>query len=146
MWGRANKSKACTLRFVEALNAHDLGGLAALMTEDFSYIDSWREGVEGREKVLVGLERLFGSDPEFGVTVEQITYRAPNVLMAGRITSAQFGDKRRAVWRISCDGERLSQWQSWADGGPPPMSRALSPREARDMSHRAEERPDIGGD
>lgn len=146
MWGRANKTKACTQRFVEALNSHDLDAMAALMTEDFCYIDSWREGVEGREAVLAGLSSLFEGDPGFCIEVEQITYRTPHVLMSGRITSARFGDNRRAVWRVTCDGERLSQWQSWADGGPPPMSRALNPREARDMSHRSVDRPRFGRD
>ncbi len=145
MWGKAKKSKDCAQRFVAALNAHDIDAMAALMSEDFCYIDSWREGVEGRDKVLAGLRLVFERDPAFGVSVEGISYQAPHVLMAGRITSKQFGDRRRAVWRVETDGEHLSLWQSWADGGPPPMTRSLTPHDAVDMSHRSLDRPRLDG-
>ena len=50
LWGRGQKCKALAGRFVAALNAHDTDALSALVTEDFTYIDSWREGVTGRER------------------------------------------------------------------------------------------------
>jgi hypothetical protein len=142
MWGRGNKAKAIARRFVTALNAHDSDGLEALMSEDFAYIDSWREGVVGRDKVIAAVRGLFAVDPVFGVEVERMSYRDPHVLMSGLITSKQFGEGRRAVWRAKCDGDRLSEWQSWAEGGPPPMSRALAPGEARDLSDRATDKPE----
>lgn len=143
-WGRAYKDKALVARFVEALNAHDADALESLIADDFAYIDSWREGIVGRETVMAALRPLLASDPQFGVDVEKVSYRAPHVLMSGKVNSAQFGEGRRAVWRVLCRGGLVAEWQSWAEGGPPPMSRALAPGEARDMSHRATDRPDIG--
>lgn len=143
-WGRGHREKALVRRFVAALNAHDVGALEAMMVADFAYIDSWREGVEGRETVLAAVRLLFETDPRFGVEVEQMSYQAPFVRMSGRITSARFGEGRRAVWQAVCDGKRLSSWQSWAEGGPPPMTRALAPEYARDMSGRASDQPELG--
>ena len=142
MWGRSRRDKATAERFVAAVNAHDLDALAGLMTDDFAYIDSWREGIVGRDNVLAAVRVLFATDPGFGIEVERKSYREPHVLMSGRITSAQFADKRRAVWRALCDGDRLAEWQSWAEGGPPPMSRMLAPDDARDLSDRATDPPD----
>ncbi len=144
VWGRSRRDKATAERFVAAVNAHDLDGLAALTTDDFAYIDSWREGIVGRDKVLAAVSVLFAADPAFGIEVERMSFRSPHVLMSGKITSAQWGEGQRAVWRALCEGDRLAEWQSWAEGGPPPMSRSLAPDEARDMSHRATERPDTG--
>lgn len=140
--GRAYKHKALVARFVEAINAHDAEALEPMMTEDFAYIDSWREGVVGREPVIAGIRVLFASDPEFGVSVEKTSYRAPHVLMSGTVSSARFGESRRAVWRVRCEGDRVAEWQSWAEGGPPPMSRMLAPQAARDLSERATDKPD----
>jgi ketosteroid isomerase-like protein len=143
LWGRGQKCKALAGRFVAALNAHDTDALSALVTEDFTYIDSWREGVSGRDLVLHAIKPLFDSDPEFGVEVEKVSYRAPHVLMSGKVNSARFGSGRRAVWRVRCEGDQVAEWQSWAEGGPPPMTRALAPKEARDLSDRAGDLPDI---
>lgn len=141
-WGRAYKEKALVARFAAAINAHDASALESMMTEDFAYIDSWREGVVGRDRVLTAIRKLFASDPEFGVFIEKSSYRAPHVLMSGTVSSIQFGENRRAVWRVLCQGDRVAEWQSWAEGGPPPMSRMLAPEATRDLSHRAGEKPD----
>ena len=141
LWGRSRKEKEVARRFVAAVNAHDIEALGSLITDDFAYIDSWREGVVGRDKVLAAVSVLFANDPHFGLDVERASFRDPHVLMSGTVRSVQFGDKRRAVWRARCDGDRLAEWQSWAEGRPPPMSRTLSPGDVRDMSDRAQDRP-----
>lgn len=143
VWGRSRRDKATAQRFVEAVNAHDLNALGQLMTDDFAYIDSWREGIVGRDKALAAVGVLFATDPEFGIDVERSSFRDPHVLMSGTVSSIQFGDKRRAVWRALCEGNCLAEWQSWAEGGPPPMSRTLAPDAARDLSDRAADKPDI---
>lgn len=141
LWDRTSKHKALVARFVAAINAHDADALYALMTEDFAYIDSWREGVVGRDVVVAAIRALFASDPQFGVSIEKTSYRSPYVLMSGTVNSKQLGESRRAVWRVLCRGNRVAEWQSWAEGGPPPMSRMLAPEAARDLSDRATPKP-----
>lgn len=142
-WGRVNRAKAVVQRFLDALEARDLDSLALLLTEDFTYIDSWREGVTGRDRVLSALATLFEMDPDFGIEVDRMDWRDPHVLMTGRVNSRSFGMGRRAVWQVLvCDG-RVAQYQAWAEGGPPPMSRMLAPDHAKDMGARADERPTI---
>jgi ketosteroid isomerase-like protein len=142
LWGRGQKCKALAGRFVAALNAHDADALSALVTEDFTYIDSWREGVTGRERVLEGARLLFASDPEFRIEVESISYSEPFALMRGWVNSAnpEVG-RRRAVWRARCEGGLIAEWQAWAEGAPPPLNRTFSPQATVDMSDRAPEAP-----
>jgi ketosteroid isomerase-like protein len=142
LWGRGQKCKALAGRFVAALNAHDADALSALVTEDFTYIDSWREGVTGRERVLEGARQLFASDPEFRIEVESISYSEPFALMRGWVNSAnpEVG-RRRAVWRARCEGGLIAEWQAWAEGAPPPLNRTFSPQATVDMSDRAPEAP-----
>ena len=140
--GRSQKSKALVARFVAATNAHDAEAMRALVSEDFTYIDSWREGVTGRDKVILGAERLFEADPGFNIEVESVSFSDPFVLMRGWANSSvpAFG-RRRAVWRARCEDGRVCEWQSWAEGGPPAMNRTYSPEATEDMSDRASAPP-----
>lgn len=142
LWGRSRRNKALVGRFVAALNAHDVQTIESLLTEDFTYIDSWREGVRGRDKVMAALRTLIATDPDFGIEVDKMDWRDPHVLMTGRANSRRFGMGRRAVWQVLVRDGLLAEYQAWAEGGPPPMSRMLSPQHATDMSDRASNKPE----
>ena len=90
LWGRSRRGKALVEQFVAALNAHDVTALEGMMSDDFTYIDSWREGVTGRDKVLAALRMLFAADTDFGIEVDRYDWRDPHVLMTGRVNSRQF--------------------------------------------------------
>ncbi len=145
LWGRSRREKALVERFVAALNAHDADALEALLTDDFTYIDSWREGITGRARVMAALRSLIMIDPDFGIEVDRMDWREPHVLMTGRVNSRQFGPGRRAVWQVTVRDGKIAEYQAWAEGGPPPMSRMLSPDHATSMAHRAAEKPSLVG-
>ena len=112
------------------------------MAEDFIYIDSWREGISGRAKVMAGLKSLLAIDPDFGIAVDRFDWRDPHVLMTGQVNSREFGS-RRAVWQVTVRDGLVALYQAWAEGGPPPLSRILAPGEVSDMAARAAERPEL---
>lgn len=141
--GRTRREKALVERFVAALNAHDADAIEPLLTEDFTYIDSWREGVTGRDRVMAALRSLLVIDPGFRIEVDRMDWREPHVLMTGRVHSRQFGPDRRAVWQVLVREGLIAEYQAWAEGGPPPMSRMLSPEYARSMADRAAEKPEL---
>ena len=142
LWGRGRKCKSLAARFVAAVNAHDTGAMNGLITDDFTYIDSWREGLVGREVVMQAVERVFALDPGFRIDVESSSFSDPFVLMRGWANSANpdFG-RRRSVWRARCDDGLIGEWQSWAEGGPPAMTRTYAPEDKTDLSDRASEHP-----
>ena len=144
LWGRSRRDKVVVERFVAALNAHDADALENMAAEDFTYIDSWREGVRGRNKVMAAFRSLIAIDPGFGIEIDKIDWRDPHVLMSGRVNSQQFGSGRRAVWQVRVRDGLVAEFQAWAEGGPPPMSRMLAPTQAQDMSGRAAEKPEVG--
>ncbi|ANY20282.1 SnoaL-like domain protein [Tsuneonella dongtanensis] len=138
LWGRGRKSKTLVTRFVAATNAHDVETMRTMVTDDYTYIDSWHEGVSGREAVMDGAQRLFDADPGFRIDVETISYSEPFVLLRGWANSsvAEFG-RRRAVWRARCENGLIAEWQSWAEGGPPAFNRRYSAGPVMDMSQQA---------
>ena len=143
LWGRGRKCKALAARFVAAVNAHDADALAPLLTEDFVNIDSWREGVIGRETAIAGARMLFAADPGLRLDVETMSFSDPYVLMRGWVESANLAvGRRRAVWRARCEGGLIAEWQAWAEGSPPPLNRTFNPQATIDMSDRAPGVPD----
>lgn len=142
-WGRSRREKALVERYVAAINAHDADAVESMLTEDFTYIDSWREGVTGRDKVMAGFRALLAIDPDFSIEVDRMDWREPHVLMTGRVNSRQFGLNRRAVWQVRVRDGKIAEYQAWAEGGPPPMSRMLAPEHARSMADRAAEKPEL---
>jgi ketosteroid isomerase-like protein len=144
VWGRGRKCKALAARFVAAVNAHDAGALANVITDDFTIIDSWREGVVGRENAMAGARIMFASDPGLRLDVEAVSYADPYVLMRGWVQSAHADvGRRRAVWRARCEDGRIAEWQAWAEGSPPHFSRTYSPETTVDLSDRAADVPDM---
>ncbi len=142
LWSRGRKCKALVARFVAAANAHDADAMAGLVTADFAYIDSWREGVTGRDKVIAGARVMFAADPGFRIEVESMSFSDPFVLMRGWVESSLPAvGRRRAVWRARCEDGLIAEWQAWAEGGPPRMSRTFSPSAVQDFSNRAPEHP-----
>ncbi|MGX7952149.1 nuclear transport factor 2 family protein [Tsuneonella sp. HG249] len=129
-------------RFVAAVNAHDADALRGLVTEDFTSIDSWREGIVGRETAIAGARMLFAADPGLRLEVETTSFSDPYVLMRGWVESAnpEVG-RRRAVWRARCEDGLIAEWQAWAEGRPPRLNRAFNPEATIDMSERAPEKP-----
>mgnify|MGYP000554203612 CR=1 FL=1 len=142
-WGRSRREKALVERYVAAINAHDADAIEAMLTEDFTYIDSWREGVTGRDKVMAAFRSLLTIDPGFGIEVDRMDWRDPHVLMTGRVNSRQFGPNRRAVWQVLVRDGKIAEYQAWAEGGPPPMSRMLAPEHTRSMADRASDKPEL---
>lgn len=143
LWGRSRRNRALVERYVAAINAHDADAIESMLTEDFTYIDSWREGVTGRDKVMAAFRSLMQIDPDFGIEVDRMDWREPHMLMTGRVNSRQFGPNRRAVWQVLVRDGKIAEYQAWAEGGPPPMSRMLAPEYARSMADRAAAKPEL---
>ena len=145
-WGRSRRALAVAESFVSAVNGRDAAALAALTTDDFTYVDSWREGVSGREKAAAAFAALAAADPDFCIEVDQMDWREPHVLMTGRVNSGKFGIGRRAVWQVLVVDGKVAEFQAWAEGGPPPLARMLTPDDVEDMGEGAPAKSELGGE
>jgi ketosteroid isomerase-like protein len=114
-------------RFVERINAGDVGGLVALMTEDHRFIDSLGEEVVGREKMRHGWAAYFRMVPDYRIEVREIFHRGQVVVLIGvaRGTYSRGGTLRAenawqtpAAWRAVVRGDRIAEWQVYADNEP----------------------------
>ena len=113
-------NKGTILAFIERINAHDVDGLAELMTEDHQFIDAHGNEVIGREKMSAGWRGYFDLFPVYSIEVKQIFEDGDNFALFG-LASGWFKGKREASWRLPAawraivKSSRVNLWQVYAD-------------------------------
>src|SRR5437868_3664906 len=96
-------------RFVEAINAHDVDAVCALMTEDHRFIDSLGEAFVGRDVMRAGWMHYFGMVPDYTICVDESFQSGPAVALFGSTSGTYSPDgslrpenrwSTPAAWRV----------------------------------------------
>jgi ketosteroid isomerase-like protein len=117
-------------QFVAAINAHDVAGIASLITLDHRFIDSLGAVVEGRDAMREGWKSYFTMVPDYKLDIHRSFIaeddNAEAVLVA--VASGSYwskGIKRpnsswstpAALRAVIRDGQ-IAEWQVYADNEP----------------------------
>jgi len=114
-------------RFVERINAHDLDGLAALLTPDHRFIDSLGVESGGRQTLREGWHQYFRMVPDYRVEVVRAFVDEPEVILVGAARGTYTTDGQLdpsnawstpGVWRARIRDELVAEWQVYADNEP----------------------------
>src|SRR5713226_2865127 len=68
----AMSNKQAILAFIDRINAHDVQGLAALMSDDHTFVDAHGNQVCGREKMTAGWRGYFEWFPDYWIEVTDV--------------------------------------------------------------------------
>src|SRR5438046_8366350 len=69
--------------FIRGINAHDVSGLAGLMSEDHVFIDAHGNEVRGKEQMIAGWRGYFEWFPDYYIEVNDIFENGDAVAMFG---------------------------------------------------------------
>ena len=115
------------LRFVDLINAHDVLGLTALMTEDHVFTDSQGARVVGRIPLRDSWEKYFRLVPDYQMEIFEYFVEGQIVVFLGTAsgtyaakgirTTATFWEIP-AAWRAEIIGNSIASWQVFADNEP----------------------------
>jgi ketosteroid isomerase-like protein len=113
-----------TAAFIRAINARDLTAMAALMTDDHTFIDSGGTTVTGRDEILRGWPGYWAMFPDYRIAVNDVLQDGSLVAIFGS-WAATYAGKRRAVpanavgspaaWKAIVEDGRIKTWQVYAD-------------------------------
>lgn len=113
--------------FVNRINAHDVGGLVALMTEDHQFTDSLGQIGYGRETMRAGWIGYFAMVPDYRLMAEEWLSDGPVIVLlgtAGGTYSPDGSPNLTLAWKTpgACravvrDG-LVAEWQVYADNEP----------------------------
>jgi uncharacterized protein (TIGR02246 family) len=114
-------------QWVQAINAHDAGGLAELMTEDHEFTDGLGARVVGRAAMVEGWVAYFSQVPDYLIEIEDQLVSGDVVGLFGWAsgTCAVEGNlpaanrwRIPAAWRALARQGRIARWQVFCDNQP----------------------------
>ena len=108
------------LAFIDRINAHDVDGLADLMSDDHTFIDAHSNQVSGKEQMTAGWRGYFEWFPDYFIEVTDVFENGEMFGMFG-FAGGSFKGNADASWRLPAawkaivrDG-RVAVWQVIAD-------------------------------
>lgn len=115
------------LRFVAAINAHDIADVASLITDDYRFVDSLGAVMSGAAKLREGWQAYFKTVPDYRIDVRETFYKQEVVVLLGTARGTYTPDgtlrlvdlwETPAAWRAVVRGDRVAEWQVYADNEP----------------------------
>ena len=112
------------LAFMDRINAADVEGLCALMTEDHLFVDGLGNRVHGREAMRKGWAGYFRMFPDYRVSHEEIFSHGDVVAAFGTAEGTYAVDGKLlkenhwsvpAAWRAVVHNGLIAEWQVYAD-------------------------------
>lgn len=113
--------------FLGRINAHDVDGLCALMTEDHVFVDSDGTRVASRETMGTGWTTYFQWFPDYRISPEEILNGGRVVAVFGTARGTYAGNGRQeerqpwqipAAWKAVVRRGRVAEWHVYANVEP----------------------------
>lgn len=115
------------LAFMDRINAADVDGLCALMTEDHVFLDALGNAMRGREVMRKGWQGYFAWFPDYKISHEEILQRGSLVAAFGAAEGTFAVDgkmpkenhwKAPAAWMAVVRDGLIAEWRVYADNQP----------------------------
>ena len=104
------------LRFNDKINQQDLEGLAELMTDDHTFVDSDGAVTKGKDVMKEGWREFFRRYPDYRNTFTSVTTQDNIVVMVGHSTCSHKPLAGSNIWTARIRDGRLFEWRViWLD-------------------------------
>ena len=107
--------KLTALLFNECINARDLEGLAALMTEDHAFVDRSDDRHEGKDYMSKGWKSFFDEFPKYRNTFLQIQSVDDLVVVVGYAEWTAGGQRDHVIWTATIRDDLVAEWRVLED-------------------------------
>ena len=107
--------KSIALQFNSYINDRDIDGLAQLMTDDHTFIDTVDSTVHGKQSCLAGWREFFRLFPDYKNIFETVKAKGTFVIMIGHSTCADQRLEGPALWTAKIRDEKVAAWRVYED-------------------------------
>lgn len=107
--------KNIVILFNENINRHNIGGLAELMTEDHTFIDSENNSILGKEKALEAWISFFKLFPDYRNVFENLNCSENVVTITGRSVCSDKELEGPALWTAVIKEGKVGEWRVYYD-------------------------------
>jgi uncharacterized protein (TIGR02246 family) len=111
---------AVALEFVDCINRQDVEGLAALMTEDHTFVGYERgDRTQGREVMAGGFAEYFAAFPEYRIQVSRVLRSGDDIAIIGTTTGSHVPPELEAretlIWTARIEQGLVAEWRIYTD-------------------------------
>ncbi len=103
--------RALVHRFNDCINRRDLDGLARLMSDDHTFVDSAGSTVAGVSACLSAWRDFFAAFPDYRNVFTDLTVRAHTVTVVGHSVCAEPALAGPALWTVEIRDDKVTVWR-----------------------------------
>jgi hypothetical protein len=107
--------KLTALLFNERINAHDVDGLSALMTDEHTFIDREDRRDGGKDRMAKGWRAFFEQFPEYRNTFLRVESVDDRVVILGYAEWTVGGDRDHVIWTGVVRDDLIAEWRVYED-------------------------------
>jgi ketosteroid isomerase-like protein len=120
----SDTNKDIVIRFVKAINDHDVDGIINLMSEDHIFIDAIDNKSVGKKGMKEGWKGYFELFPDYHIEISDITENVSTIGLFGyaSATYKNLANKLNsnfwripASWKAIVENNRIKHWQVYCD-------------------------------
>ena len=109
-------AEATTVRFNAMINARDVDGLASLMTDGHSFVDTAGHAVSGKQACREAWSGFFAAFPTYRNVFASVQEKDGVVIVVGRSVCAEDpGLEGPALWTARVERNLVSEWRVFED-------------------------------
>lgn len=108
-------AEVVVVAFNDCINARDVSGLGALMTDDHAFVDSANTATRGKADCVRAWTRFFAAFPDYRNRFERIVVDGNVVAIAGRSECSDARLSGPALWSATVRDNQVAKWRVYED-------------------------------
>lgn len=110
-----NPPASAAVRFNDCINDRDVDGLADLMTDDHTFIDTEGGTVTGKQAALEAWRGFFAAFPDYRNVFTSVAARGEIITIVGHSVCSEPALAGPAIWTAKVTADQVAEWRVHAD-------------------------------
>lgn len=107
-----HKPKNIALQFNDCINNKDIEGLANLMTDNHTFIDSNNVCIHGKSANMDSWTKFFEMFPDYRNIFEVVSEKDTTIVMQGYVEcSSEIFQNAKYLWTAEIEKDRVKEWR-----------------------------------
>jgi ketosteroid isomerase-like protein len=121
-----SESVEIVIRFITAINSHNIDLISELLAEDHKFTDSLGSVYRGKELMTKGWTNYLKMFPDYKIDIDEIYNDGDKIMFTGKASGTYPADKDtkenhwviNAAWRALIINDKIKEWQVFGDNKP----------------------------
>jgi ketosteroid isomerase-like protein len=121
-----SESVEIVIRFITAINSHNIDLISEMMSDDHKFTDSLGSIYRGKDLMTRGWTNYLKMFPDYKIDIDEIFNDGEKIIFTGKASGTYMADKTikenhweiNAAWRALVINDKIKEWQVFGDNKP----------------------------